>query len=596
LYNNFQDAGRSNFMSRYLCLWYRSVVLLTVLLLLGGSVYAQNLPQLPQSVAGQNVVFPVKKCSQLSTIDLSDIGGQGSRIISATESSSNGIAACQLEGRLAPSIGFKIMLPLKSWGSRYLQLGCGGLCGRASLQVGAADSCVPLDSGGFVIAATDMGHQGMSGDFGRNPQQREDFAYRAEHLTSIAAKKLIRLFYGRSQSFSYFTGCSDGGREALVEAQRYPDDFDGVIAGAAAMNFQVQNAMHHSWLVISNRGADGKAILTADRLPLIHQAALAQCDKLDGQADGLISDPLSCHFDPGVLQCPAALSSTRQASCLSAAEVGVLRRFYQGPVDAKTGRHLSAGAPLPGSELAWSGVFVPERAGDPVFSEIIALSSLRNLNFVDTPPADFKLTDLHFDQATFDRLRARHTLFDATNPDLTVFANAGHKLILWHGLADEHISPLNSIAYHTAVQSYMGRDKANGFERLYLLPGVYHCGGGEGPSAVDLLTPMIAWVEQGKAPQALMTYPQNPASQPRDFGQPTSQKNDKAPAPKGIVPAAAPHAAARALFPYPYLAHYDGHGNTDDIASYQPVLPLQPFVMPDWLGADFYQPYRAGLH
>jgi hypothetical protein len=586
-------------MSRYLCVWYRLALLLTALMLMGVSASAQNLPHSPPLVAGQDVVFPVKKCSDLSATDLSDIGGQGSRIVSAGESTVNGISACQIEGVLAPSIGFRVMLPLKSWSSRYLQVGCGGLCGRASLQVGAADSCVPLNAGGFVIASTDMGHQGMSGAFGRNQQQREDFAYRAQHLTSIAAKKLIRVFYGRSQSFSYFTGCSDGGREALVEAQRFPDDFDGVIAGAAAMNFQAQNAMYHSWQVISNRGADGKAILTADRLPLIHQAVLARCDKLDGQVDGLISDPLSCHFDPGVLQCPATLSAGRQPGCLSAAEVAVVRRFYQGPIDPKTGRHLVAGAPLPGSELAWSGVFVPVDASQPVFSEMIALSSLLNLNFPDNPAAGFQLADLHFDQATFDLLRVRHPLFDATNPDLSRFASAGHKLVLWHGLADQHISPVNTIAYHTAVQSFMGKEKTRSFERLYLLPGVYHCGGGEGASAVDLLTPMMAWVEQGKAPEALMTYPENLASKARDFGQPAPMANEGvAPAQgtKMLPPLTVPHATARALFPYPYIARYDGHGKVDQVTSYQLQLPQQVFAMPDWLGADFYKPYGFSLH
>ena len=503
-----------------------------------------------------------RACADLGGVDLVDVGGAGSRVTSATEASSRGAAVCAVEGVLAPTIGFKVQLPLQAWNGRYLQVGCGGLCGRASLEVGAADGCAPLEAGGFAIASTDMGHQGMGGEFGQDPRKREDFAHRGVHLTAVASKKLIRAFYGRDAAHAYFTGCSDGGREALVEAQRYPGDFDGIVAGAPAMNFQVQNSLYHAWQARSNTAADGKAILAASRLPLVHRAVLAECDGKDGQVDGLIADPRACRFEPAALLCRANPSEPA-ADCLTAAEVEAVRRLYDGPRDAATGERLTIGGPQPGSELAWAGVFVPRTADQPIFSERIALDALRNLVFERNPPAGFGLGDLRFDRATFDRLRPLHPLYDATDPDLSAFAGRGGKLILWHGWADPHISPINTIAYHEAVERALGRQRTGGFERLYLLPGVYHCSGGEGPSVIDLLTPLLDWVERGVAPDAVVARP--PAGGNR----------------------------SRPVYPYPSLARYAGRGDPNDAASYGRAAPRVSAASPDWAGSDFYRPRTA---
>jgi hypothetical protein len=512
------------------------------------------------SLAAVGARAETRACADLLSVDLTEVGGTGSRVTSATRAEDRGVAVCAVEGTLAPAIGFKVQLPLHTWAGRYLQAGCGGLCGQASLRVGAADGCAPLAGGGFVIASTDMGHQGMGGEFGKDPQKREDFAHRGVHLTAVAAKKLIRAFYGRDAERSYFTGCSDGGREALVEAQRYPSDFDGIVAGAPALNFQVQNSLYHAWQARSNTGPDGRAILAATRLSLLHEAVVGQCDALDGQVDGLIADPRACHFDPGSLACPAAAADTTR--CLTVAEVEAVRRLYEGPRDAATGQRLTIGGPQPGSELAWAGVFVPGSAGGPIFSERIALDALRNLVFETNPPADFGLSDVHFDEATFDRLRPHHPLFDATDPDLTAFAARGGKLVLWHGWADPHISPINTIAYHEAVERTMGKGRAAAFERLYLLPGVDHCAGGEGPSLVDLLTPVMDWVEKGAAPDAILTRSPGPASR------------------------------TRPVYAYPALARYSGKGDPNDASSYSRGDALFTAAPPAWAGADFYQPWK----
>ncbi|BAQ47614.1 MULTISPECIES: tannase/feruloyl esterase family alpha/beta hydrolase [Methylobacterium] len=546
------------------------------------------------------VVKPARACTDLATVALDDIGGAGSRITEAAVTSDGAAPACAVKGMLAPSIGFEVRLPTETWTQRYLQVGCGGLCGNIRLTPGAAEGCLPLQAGDFVVGSTDMGHQGRDASFGDDPQKRADFAHRAQHLTALTAKRLIAAFYGRPQAYAYFTGCSDGGREALVEAQRYPNDFNGIVAGAAAMNFQVQNALFHAWQVRANTGPDGRAILLAGRLQLLHAAVLQACDGLDGIADGLVSDPLACRFDPARIQC--ASESQDPNTCLTASEVAAARKLYDDPRDPATGERLTVGGPLPGSELAWAGVYVPVGPDQPVFGRFIALEALRNMVFTPNPPAGFVLDDLVFDRALFERLRPLHPLYDATNPDLSPFAAAGGKLILWHGLADPHISPVNTIAYLTALQAQMGKEHAAAFSRLYLFPGMYHCSGGVGPSQVDLLTPMLAWVEAGTPPGAVIARQpeRNVAS---DFGAPGLWGPGGRPAgPSGADrPEAVPRAGApisstailrtRPTYPYPVIATYDGGGDPNRAESFGPGASAATFTMPAWTGADFYRPY-----
>ncbi|MBB6054991.1 tannase/feruloyl esterase family alpha/beta hydrolase [Tolumonas osonensis] len=540
----------------------------------------------PDGASLAQSIKPVTSCSSLASVDLTVIGGAGSNVTSATASVIDGQSVCTVEGVLAPSIGFKVKLPENNWQQRFLQIGCGGLCGSISEQVGAASGCEPVTNGEFVISATDMGHQGMGGEFGKDPQKRADFAFRSLHLTSVTSKALIKAFYGKDPAYSYFSGCSDGGREALIEAQRYPDDFDGIIAGAPAMNFEVQNGIYHPWLAQSNTGKDGKPIVLANRLPLIHQAVLEKCDTLDGQKDGLISEPLSCQFDPAILQCKTGEKDA--ADCLTQEEVTAVQRFYKGPTDPTTGKSMIAGGPLPGSELAWAGVFVPNSKDEPIFSKIIA-SGARSVLFKDIPDdTNFSFSTMKFDSKLFADLKAMHSFYDSTNPDLSAFYARGGKLILWHGWADQHISPVNTIEYHKAVVKFMGEKKASAFERLYLLPGMYHCEGGEGPNQIDLLTPMMNWVEQGHAPQAILAKKPH-VDEKTDFGTPVRDK-------KGGDAAAKPVAqtkidATRPVYPFPYIAVYKKHGDVNEAENYQPVKMKNAGKSPDWLGNDLFKPY-----
>lgn len=539
---------------------------------------AKDLPVVPATTA----------CANLAAVDLTGIGGIGSVVTSASEGRSNGLAVCTVGLTLAPEINTTVVLPKESWTQRYLQVGCGGLCGMVTLMSGASSGCKVLNTGGFVMAATDMGHSGGmddSGDWGANDQKRADFAYRAQHVTALAVRALIQAYYGQAPAFSYFNGCSDGGREALMEAQRFPDDFDGVIAGAPAMLFQVQNTLYHGWMAASNTRSDGSNILLSKRLPLIHAAVLAACDGQDGVKDGMISQPALCHFDPKTLICAEGADP---ATCLTAKEAEVVAKFYDGPRDPSTGAALTAGQPLYGSELNWQGVYVPDTSGGPTLSSAVVPPVIRYLAFPEPKP-QMQLTDLAFSEATLDALRARHPLYDATMANLGSFESHGGKLIVWHGLADPHISPANTVAYQKAMVAALGQDKVDGFERLYLFPGMAHCGGGDGPSAIDLVTPMLAWVEDGIAPEAIIAQTTEERS---SFGQPDgdAQQGNVGPqaADLGVPPLPA---MTRPVYPWPHVATYSGQGKVTDAANWTEGAAAEVVATRDWPGADLFGTY-----
>jgi len=286
------------------------------------------------------------------------------------------------------------------------------------------------------------------------------------------------------------------------------------------------------------------------------------------------------------LQCKKG--STAAANCLTKEEVTAVQRFYKGPVDSKTGKSMIAGGPLPGSELAWAGVFVPNSKEDKIFSEIISTGA-RTVLFKDIPDdSNFSYATMKFDGQLFAKLKEMHSFYDATNPDLTAFNEHGGKLILWHGWADQHISPVNTIEYHKAVQKFMGKNVAKTFERLYLIPGMYHCEGGEGPNQLDLLTAMMNWVEKGHAPEAIIAKKPK-MTEATDFGSPTH--DDKAPKHAAKPAATTVIEAARPVYPFPSMAVYSGKGDVTAPESYKPVKLKSADQSPDWLGNAFFTPY-----
>ncbi len=431
----------------------------TVAAACGAAALVAVLPRSDATAAGGladlPAVAPAMDCAAVVNLDLTGVTDAPVTIQSATVETAGAPAPyCAVRGTIAPANTFVMRLPVQGWTQRYLQTGCGGLCGTANINYGQGAACPPVADGTIASATTDMGHQGQNdGSWAvNNPQAEIDFAYRGVHVTAQVAKAVIARFYGRPPAYSYFNGCSDGGREALMEAQRYPEDFDGIVAGAPANNLVVQNTFHHAWGVLANRDASGDPILLADKLPLVHAGVVAACDGLDGVEDGLLDDPRRCRFDPASLLCAPGQD---EATCLTEAEAGVVRRLHEGATDAQ-GRRLEQRISREwGSELDWT-LFVPAAQGQATFSENIALAFLRYLAFFNTDNPDYQLSDLEFSVPSFWRTVQTSILHAATDPDLGRFENRGGKLLLWHGWSDHHITPQSTLQYYEAMRETMG--------------------------------------------------------------------------------------------------------------------------------------------
>ena len=515
------------------------------------------------SSSGPPVVLPRTDCAALAGQDLSGTPGAPAVIASATAATSpDGSAACEVKGTVAPQIQFDVFLPTKTWRQRYLQIGCASFCGNIDFYADATDGCVPLTRGDFVLATNNEGHVGVSGfdaTFGADPQLRADFGYRADHVVALVAKRLISLFYGQGPRYSYFDGCSQGGHEGMVEAQRYPHDFDGIVAGAPAASLTSLIVWSAGWHATANTDARGRPILTAAKLPALHAAVLRECDARDGLADGDIDDPRACAFDPGTLRCP---TGSDNANCLTDAQISAVRKLYDGPRDEKGRRMYPGGEPV-GSEANWAHWVTTTATGAPAVAAGNTTNALKYLAYPSARPSA-TLQDLHFDSTTFHEISQQAGIYDASDPDLTAFRNAGGKLLLWHGWADPAISPYGTIAYYNALTERMGGTAATQrFARLFMLPGVSHCGDGQGPDAIDALTPTLAWVENGVAPHRLVA---------------TKYQDD------GTV------ARTRPVYPYPTVARYDGSGSIDDAANFAPTpSPTRYQDNIPWLGS-----FRSG--
>ena len=490
------------------------------------------------------VLTPKTECAALAGTDVSSAVGAGTGITSATLAAGGpGYPVCDVTGVIAPQIQFEVRLPTQTYRQRYLQTGCGGLCGTLAINVQAASGCLPVADGTFATASNNQGHVGggsADGNFGTDPRLRLDFAERADHLTALAAKALITAFYGQRPRFSYFDGCSQGGHEGLTEAQRFPTDFDGILAGAPASITTELNTFNQPWLARVNFDAAGHPILPAAKLRPLHDAVMARCDGLDGLVDGQLDDPRACDFDPASLACPGQ-------DCLTPAEITVVRRIYSGPVTDR-GEHLYPGGQPYGSELAWAPWFIADRQQDTIAWRI-GNGWVKYLAFQQNPPLSFTLNDIGFDRATFARAGQLAGLYDATDPDLSAFRRAGGKLILWHGWADQAIPATGTVAYYQAMRDRMGGLAATQrFARLYLFPGVLHCGGGAAPNTFDLLTPLMNWVENRTAPNRVVATQTDNGTLVR----------------------------TRPVFPYPLVARYDGTGNINDATNFTAKNPEHP--------------------
>jgi hypothetical protein len=522
-------------------------------------------------------VQPVQSCTQLGSGSFRAGIDAKVHITGTQELKTEQGTFCKISATLSPDIGVEVALPQTRWTQRMLQVGCGGLCGNINLSLSNASGCAPAMKGEFVVAATNMGHTGsmMDASWAEDPQKRIDFAYRANHVTAQFTKALIRAYYGKQQKYSYFMGCSDGGREALTEAQRFPHDFNGISAGAPAAWFSQQNSFFHGWNVVANLRADGTPVLLQNRLALIHEAALTHCPTLSGVKDGILQNPYACTFSRSwFTQCTPDQNDKSQ--CLTAEELNVVGKLYQGAAGNNGQQYVPGGLPV-GSELRWP---VPATAEGSSMSEMMALPALQYVLMPGGKQNLGKVSDFLFNDQNFIRVAELASLYNATNTDLKPFKAAGGRLIVWHGLADDSISPAGTIAYFKGVQKFMGADNVDSFMRLFLLPGVAHCGNGEGPDQVDLLSALMSWTEQGKAPAKLMTG----KTQPADM-QPSPEQKDGTSSAKdasvqfhGIQKPSIPFAThpavilySRPVFPYPNIAEYNGKGDVRDPASYHAV-------------------------
>src|SRR6267143_1320030 len=451
-------------------------------------------------------------------------------------------AFCRVAGVSVPSpdshIGFEVWMPLSTWNGRYQQAGNGGFAGAIPFA-----SLAGALTAGYAAAGTDDGHTGGTATFAPgHHQQVIDFGFRALKETTDSAKALIAAFYGSGPARSYFVGCSDGGREALMEAQRFPDDFDGISAGAPANDWT-----HLFTGFLWNEQAlfaDPAATIPPGKLSVIQAAALAQCDKLDGIADAIINDPRKCHFDPTVLQCAGADAPT----CLTAPQVAAVRKIYDGPRNPRTGQLIfpgyEAGAEAaPGGWSAWiTGPF--PIAGAPTIQAFFGNQCFTYIVFED-PRFDFRSFNFDTDVAFADATTAG--TINSTDPDLSRFRARGGKLLEWFGWDDPAIPPRSAINYFESVVARSGGERAlqqtQEFFRLFLAPGVLHCGGGPGPNVFDVLTPLVRWVEHGDAPERITA---------------TKYVSDT---PPNV-------AMTRPLCPFPKFAEYKGKGDKNDAASF----------------------------
>jgi len=434
---------------------------------------------------------------------------------------------CRVELTIAPTpdsdIKSEVWLPLEEWNGKFLTVGNGGWGG--SIQYDALAEGVGR---GFATASTDTGHTTTDASFAvGHPEKLIDFGYRAIHETAVKGKATIARLYGIAPDYSYFNGCSGGGRQSFMEAQRYPEDFDAIIAGAPG--YDRTDVAFQTLGMIKATHETPESFIPTEKYELIHRAAMKMCDARDGLEDGLISEPVDCDFDPVVLQC----EGSETGNCLTESQVVAASKIYATIVDPRTDEVLTAGLE-PGSEMNWGRVAGTEP--NPMY-----LSLLQHVVFPDED-WDYRSIDVasHLDVAR----AADDGVLAAISPNLEPFISRGGRLLIYHGWADQNIPPMGSTDYYEQVVDTIGESMTEDGVRLYMIPGMGHCSGGYGPDEFDALAVLERWREQGDAPQAIVA----------------TQREDN-----NVV-------RTRPLCPYPQVARYDGTGSIDEAESFTCVV------------------------
>ncbi|MEG3614301.1 tannase/feruloyl esterase family alpha/beta hydrolase [Isoptericola haloaureus] len=444
-----------------------------------------------------DVTLAAADCTAMAgtTITAPDDAEESGTLSAVVETAEVVDGSCALSGTAGGTVGFTLQLPLEDWNGRYFQTGCGGFCGYVPI----ADCAEPL-ADGFAVGAENTGHVGSSADaFLDDAQAEADWGYRSPHVLAVVAKATLAELYGTPPSTSYFMGCSTGGRQALSEAQRYPEDFDGIVAGAPALYQNYLAVLSQGHFETVNRDADGGLILDTTDVGLVSDAVLASCDLDDGRADGVVGDPLSCAFDPATLLCADGGDGT---DCLTATQVETLEALYSAPT-TDDGELLYPDGLAVGSEAGWPFMTVATSEGSMSISGDYAQNVLRYLAFPEDPGVAYSLGD--FDPSTeADLLHTQAAVYNADDVDLSAFRERGGKLILWHGWADPLITPYGTLDYYERVVDADGGARVtDSYLRTFMLPGVYHCSGGPGQDEVDWMSAISAWVEDDVAPESV---------------------------------------------------------------------------------------------
>jgi feruloyl esterase len=434
-------------------------------------------------------------------------------------------AFCRVAATIRPANDSEIKIevwlpPAEAWNGKFMAVGNGGQAGEIYYH----KMGLPLTLG-YAVASTDTGHEGK-GDDGTyalgHPEKVIDFGYRAVHEMVMKSKAIVAEYYSQTAKFSYWNGCSTGGRQGLEDLQRYPDDFDGVIAGAPANN--PRSAAQIMWVAQAVH-KDEASFIPASKFPMIQKAVLNTCDARDGVKDGVLEDPTHCKFDPGAILC----KGPDGPNCLTAAQVESARKAYSPAVNPRTKERIFPGFE-PGSEKGWG---FAASAQPPQ----LTLTGLRNRVFKD-PNWDYKTFNFDSDVARLDRESQAVNAMDA---NLGKFFSHGGKLLQYHGWNDNLIAPENSVNYYNRVADTLGSaSKVNPSYRLFMVPGMAHCRGGDGTDRFDVINALEQWVEKGKAPDSIVAERYD------------GDKVDR----------------TRPLCPYPQVAVYKGSGSTNEAANF----------------------------
>jgi feruloyl esterase len=535
-------------------LWFLTVVALCSLLnvtLMGDVSAAQE--------TGSDV--GAGACSALLSTDFSHVQDAplqivGARVVAATGKDP---AYCRVQGYVLPQVGIEMWLPTAHWNGKLLEVGDGGWGGEMFLFL-----CRGPVRKGYACIASDMGHKGamhLALWAQNNLQAQVDYGYRATHVTAIAGKELVKAFYSSAPSRSLMYGCSTGGYQGLVEAQRFPWDFDGIVSIAPDAESEADTTMRQVWKFRNLIRTDGHPVLSRADLKVLHAAVLQSCDLTDGVKDGIVGDPLGCRFDPGVLAC----RSGQQTGCLSDAQVQAVRNVYSGPVTSK-GVPISSRGVLPGSELEW-GVDAHSAAEVEEFYKYALFAPA-------AAGAGWTIWDFDFDR-DYQRLGSG-ALYTANNPDLRRFKAAGGKLLVAQGGTDAAQIPGAIFDYYETVERTMGGHPATmDFFRLFMVPGMTHCSAGEGAFAVDYLSYLESWVEQGHAPDVMLGahVKSEYLLATGDDQEGSAQERIWWAAFKLVFPLdpRVPVAFTRPIYPYPLVARYQGRGDVNDAQNFGPV-------------------------